>query len=74
MTIRPSESHYYKHLIPLQYQLLSRHQNAGQNRGVNIGKRCFKNVAQLRYFGNEVKKSKPDSREIKTRLTSGNAC
>jgi hypothetical protein len=30
--------------------LLSRHQNAGQNQDINIGSRCFENVAQFRYF------------------------
>jgi hypothetical protein len=30
---------------------LSRHQNAGQNHDIKIGKRWFENVAQFRYLG-----------------------
>jgi hypothetical protein len=30
------------------YMLLSRHQNAGQNRDIKIANRCFENVAQFR--------------------------
>jgi hypothetical protein len=40
--------------------LLSRHQNAGQNHDIKIANRCFENVAQFRYFGNNDNKSKPD--------------
>jgi hypothetical protein len=29
--------------------LLSRHQNAGQNHDIEIGNRCFENVAQVRF-------------------------
>jgi hypothetical protein len=41
--------------------LLSRHQNAGQNYDINIADRCFENVAQFRYLGTTINKSKPDS-------------
>jgi hypothetical protein len=30
-----------------KYMLLSRHQNAGQSHDINIGNRCFENVAQF---------------------------
>jgi hypothetical protein len=30
---------------------LSRHRNAGKNRGVKIANRCFENVAQFKYLG-----------------------
>jgi hypothetical protein len=33
---------------------LSRHQNAGQNRDIKIGNRCFENVAQFRYLGTTI--------------------
>ncbi|PNF40110.1 hypothetical protein B7P43_G09988, partial [Cryptotermes secundus] len=36
------------------YMLRSRHQNAGQNHDVKIGKICFENVAQFRYLGTTV--------------------
>jgi hypothetical protein len=34
--------------------LLSRHQNAGQNKNVHIGDRSFENVAQFKYLGTTV--------------------
>jgi hypothetical protein len=37
-----------------KYMLLSRHQNAGQNQDIKIGKSCFENVAQLRYLGTTI--------------------
>jgi hypothetical protein len=40
--------------------LLSRHQNAGQNRDIKIANGSFENVAQLRYF-ETTSKSKFDS-------------
>jgi L-amino acid N-acyltransferase YncA len=35
----------------INYMLLSRHQNAGNNRDIQIGNRYFENVAQFRYLG-----------------------
>jgi hypothetical protein len=32
-----------------KYMLLSRHQNAGQNRNMKIANRSFENVAQFKY-------------------------
>jgi hypothetical protein len=40
--------------------LLSRHQNAGQNHDIKIANIPFENVAQLKYFGTTVTKSKFD--------------
>jgi hypothetical protein len=34
-----------------KYMLLSRHQNAGQNRDIQIGDRSFENVSQFKYLG-----------------------
>jgi hypothetical protein len=34
--------------------LLSRHENAGQNRNIKIGDRFFENVAQFKYLGMAV--------------------
>jgi hypothetical protein len=34
--------------------LMSRHQNAGQNRDIKIANRCFENVAQFKYLGTTV--------------------
>jgi hypothetical protein len=33
-----------------EYMLLSRHQNAGQNRDIKIANRSFANVSQFKYF------------------------
>jgi hypothetical protein len=33
-----------------KYMSLSRHQNAGQNHDIKIGKRWFENVAQFKYL------------------------
>jgi hypothetical protein len=54
--------------------LLSRHQNAGQNQDINIGNRCFENVAQLRYLRTTITNQNLYQEEIKRRLNSGNAC
>jgi hypothetical protein len=37
-----------------KYILLSRHQNAGQNRDIGIANRSFENVSQLKYLGTAV--------------------
>jgi hypothetical protein len=44
-----------------KYMLLSRHQNARQNRDIKIGNRCFENMAQFIYW-DDSSKSKLDSR------------
>jgi hypothetical protein len=36
-----------------KYMLLSRHQNVGQNRDINIANRSFENVSQFKYLGRE---------------------
>jgi hypothetical protein len=37
-----------------KYLLLSRHQNAGQNRDIKIANRSFGNVSQFKYLGTTV--------------------
>jgi hypothetical protein len=71
----PATSKYNLHLNErLQYMLLSRHQNAGQNHDIKIGNRCFENVAQFRYLGTTVINQNLIQEEIKKTLNSGNAC
>jgi hypothetical protein len=53
--------------------LLSHHQNAGQNRNIQIN-RSSENVAQLRYLGMIEINQNLIQEEIKGRLNSGNAC
>jgi hypothetical protein len=36
--------------VKIKYMLLSRHQNAGQNRDINIANRPFEDVAQFKYL------------------------
>jgi hypothetical protein len=57
-----------------KYMLLSRHQNAGQNRDIEIANRSFENVSQLRYLGTTVTNQNFIQEEIKRRLSLGNAC
>jgi hypothetical protein len=54
-----------------KYMLVSRDQNAGQNREIKIGNRSFGNVSQFKYLGTTVTKIRE---EIKRRLNSGNSC
>jgi hypothetical protein len=54
--------------------LLSRHQSAGQNRGIKIADRRFENVAQFGYLGTTITIRNLIQEEIKRRLNSGNAC
>jgi hypothetical protein len=56
------------------YVSLSRHLNAGRNRDIKIGNRCFEHVAQFRYFGTTITNQNMIQEEIKRRLNSGNAC
>jgi hypothetical protein len=59
-----------------KYMLLSRHQNAGQNREirVKIANRLFENVSHIRYLGTTVTNTNLIQEEVKRRLNSVNAC
>jgi hypothetical protein len=57
-----------------KYMLLSRHQNAGQNRNIKITNRSFENVSQFKCLGTTVTNENLIKEEIKKRLNSGNAC
>jgi sorting nexin-29 len=57
-----------------KYMLLSRHQNVGQNRDLNIAKRSFENVPQFKYLETTATNQNLIQKEIKRRLNSGNAC
>jgi hypothetical protein len=54
--------------------LVSRDQNAGQNREIKIGNRSFENVSQFKHLGTKVTDQNSIQEEIKRRLNSGNAC
>jgi hypothetical protein len=57
-----------------KYMLLSRHQNAGQDRDIKIANRSFENVSLFRYLGTTVANRNLIQDEIKRRLNSSNAC
>jgi hypothetical protein len=48
--------------------LLSRHQNAGQNGGINRANRSFDKVALFKYFGTTVINQNFIQEEIKRRM------
>jgi ribosomal protein S2 len=54
--------------------LLFCHKNAGQYHDINIGNRCFENVAQFRYLGTTITNQNVIQEKIKRRLNSCNAC
>jgi hypothetical protein len=56
-----------------KYMLLSRHQNAGQNRGIELANRWFENVLPFKYLGTTVTNQNLIQEEIKRRFSSGNA-
>jgi hypothetical protein len=58
----------------IKYMLLSRHQNAGQNRDVKTANRSFENVSQFKYLGTTVTNQNMIQKEIKKSLNSGNDC
>jgi hypothetical protein len=55
-----------------KYMLLSRHQNAGQDRDIKIANRSFENVS--RYFETTVTDQNLIQEKIKRKLNCGNAC
>jgi hypothetical protein len=54
--------------------MLSRHQNAGQNRHIKTANRSIENMSQFRYLGTTVTDQNLIQEEIKVRLYFGNAC
>jgi hypothetical protein len=56
--------------LEVNTELLSHHQNAGQNHDIKIGNRCFENVEQFRYLGWTITNQNLIQKEIKGRLNS----
>jgi hypothetical protein len=59
-------------LQTVQYMLLSRDQNAGQNHDIKIANRSFENVAQFQYLGMPVTNQNLIQKKIKRKLNVGN--
>jgi hypothetical protein len=57
-----------------KYMLVSRDQNAGQNRDIKIRNRSFENVSQFKYLGTTAANKNFIQVEINKRLNSDNAC
>jgi hypothetical protein len=62
------------HVEKTKYMLVSRDQNAGQNRDMKIGNRLFENVSQFKYLGTTVTNQNLIQEDIKKRLNASNAC
>jgi hypothetical protein len=57
-----------------KYALLSRDQNADQNRAMKIANRSFENMSHFSYLDITVRNQNLIQEEIRRRLNSGNAC
>jgi hypothetical protein len=57
-----------------KYMVMSRNQNAGHNHNINIDNKSFQRVEEFKYLGATLTNQNSIHEEIKSRLTSGNAC
>jgi hypothetical protein len=57
-----------------KYMIMFRHQNSGQNQNIRIADESFENDAKLKYLGMILTNQNDIHDEIKSRLSSGNAC
>ena len=53
---------------------MSRDQQAGQNRNINIGNKSFEKAEKLGHLGTTLTNQNCIQEEVKSRLKSGNAC
>jgi hypothetical protein len=60
--------------LSTSYMLLSRQQNAGQNRDIKIANRSFENMPQFKYLETTLTNQNLIVEEIKRRLNFVNAC
>jgi hypothetical protein len=61
-------------LEKIKYMLMSHNQKIGQKHTIIIVNRSFEDVAKFRYLGTTLTDQNCMHEEIKSRLTSGNAC
>jgi hypothetical protein len=57
-----------------KYMLMSHSQKIGQKHSIKIGNRAFEDVAKFKYLGITLTGQNCMHKEIKSRLSSGNAC
>jgi len=57
-----------------KYMVMSRDQNAGRSRDINIDNSCFERVEQFRYLGTTLTNQNSVQEENKCRLKSQNVC
>jgi hypothetical protein len=57
-----------------KYMLISRNQNAGQYRDIEIANISFENVSQFKYLGTTVTNQNFIQEDLKRRFSLGNAC
>jgi hypothetical protein len=57
-----------------KYMIVSRCQKAGQRQSIKIVNRSFEDVENFKYLGTTLTDQNCIHEEIKSRLTSGNAC
>jgi hypothetical protein len=60
-------------VMKTKYMLVSRDQNAGQNREIKIGNSSYENVSPFKYLGTTVTNQNLIWEEITKRLNFGNA-
>jgi hypothetical protein len=57
-----------------KYMLVSSYQNADQNQDIKIANRPFKHISYFKYLGMTVTNQNLIQKEIRRRMSSGNAC
>jgi hypothetical protein len=57
-----------------KYVIMSRHPNTRQNQIIRIANESFEEVAKFKYLGTTLTNQNDIRDEIKSRLTSANAC
>jgi hypothetical protein len=57
-----------------KYMIMSHHPNSGQNQNIKTANESFENVAKFKYLGTTLTNQSDIRDEIKSKLSSGNAC